>query len=143
SPARAQQRGPVGSEAEERGVAERDLAGVAAGEVPGGGAGAPHQDQHEAVDQEGVADDQRDESRCDEERDGGRQAPHAPRASAPRWPKSPAGRAIRMPMNSKRYRTSFQAVPTTYEPPTSTAATISAAISAPSMSPRPPRTTAT
>src|SRR5260370_37418459 len=116
-------------------MAERHLAGVAAGDVPGGRGGAPDQDQDQAVEEERVAHDERRQPRQGEEDGRGRDRAHAPSASAPRWPKSPAGRTTRTPMNKSRQSTSFHAVPIRYEPPTSTAATASAGISAPPISP--------
>ena len=102
-PAGDEERGGVGAEPEERGVAERDLAGVAAGHVPGRRAGAPDQDQDEAVEQERVAHDERREPGQAEEHDARARSPlHVPSASAPRCPNSPAGRTTRMAMNSTR-----------------------------------------
>src|SRR6185436_19578872 len=97
-----EQRRGVRAQPEERGVAERDLAGVAARDVPGRRGGPPDEDQHQAVEQEGVAYDERREPRQREDDDRGDGPAHDPRASAPRWPKSPAGRTTRMPMNRRR-----------------------------------------
>src|SRR5258705_431280 len=112
-PLGAEERGRVGAEPEEGGVAERDLAGVAARHVPGRPGRAPQQDQYEPVEEEGVADHDRPEGGRGEEGDGRPRAPHVPITSAPRWPNRPAGRTTRTVMNRRRYITSFHAVPIT------------------------------
>ena len=84
------QRRRVGADAEERGVPDRDLTGVAAGDVPGGGERAPQEDQHEAVEEVCVAHDERREGGEPEDDDGAaasaKEGAHAqtPRVSAPR-----------------------------------------------------------
>ena len=101
-PPRPEQRRGVRAQPEERRVSERYLAGVAARHVPGRGRRAPQQDEDQAVEEEGVAHHDRAERGEREEDDGRPRAPHVPIASAPRWPKSPAGRTTRIPMNSSR-----------------------------------------
>src|SRR5258706_2209 len=112
-PPGAEERGRVGAEPEEGGVAERDLAGVAARHVPCRPGRAPQQDQYEPVEEEGVADHDRPEGGRGEEGDGRPRAPHVPITSAPRWPNRPAGRTTRTVMNRRRDITSFHAVPIT------------------------------
>src|SRR2546425_338906 len=103
---RAHERGRVGADAEERCVPERDLARVAARDVPARGERAPQQDENHAVEHERVARDERRRRRGGEERDGrpavGGEPGHAPRVSAPRCPKSPAGRKMSTPMKSRK-----------------------------------------
>src|SRR2546422_7724423 len=94
----------VGADAEEGGVAEGDLAGVASRHVPGGGERSPHEDQDQAVEDERVAHDQRQEGGDAEERERGpapgrQRGHHTPSVSAPRAPKSPAGRKTSTAMN--------------------------------------------
>src|SRR2546430_9994086 len=50
--ARRRQGRGVGADSEEGGVAERDLAGIAACHVPGGRERSPHEDQDQAVEDE-------------------------------------------------------------------------------------------
>src|SRR5207249_813173 len=85
-------------------VAEGDLAGVAPRHVPGGRERSPHEDQDQAVEDERVAHDQRQEGGDAEERERGpapgrQRGHHTPSVSAPRWPKSPAGRKTSTAMN--------------------------------------------
>src|SRR5262249_58748805 len=104
--ARAHERSRVGADAEECGVTERDLTGIAAGDVPRGGEGAPEQDQDHAVENERVAHEHRRRRGGTEEHHSrpavGCPAAHAPSVSAPRWPKMPAGRKTRTPMNKRK-----------------------------------------
>src|SRR5947208_2635038 len=102
--ARRHQGRGVGTDAEEGGVAEGDLAGVAPRHVPGGRERSPHEDQDQAVEDERVAHDQRQEGGDAEERERGpapgrQRGHHTPSVSAPRWPKSPAGRKTSTAMN--------------------------------------------
>src|SRR5438552_3693779 len=76
-------------DAEEGGVTERDLAGIAAGHVPGGRERTPHEDEDQAVEDEGVADDEGRECGDAEEDRGGPTAgrkrhDQTPSVSAPR-----------------------------------------------------------
>src|SRR5213592_3639995 len=101
---RRHQGGGVGADAEEGGVAERDLARIAARHVPGGRERPTHEDQDQAVQDERIAHDQRQEGGDAEERQRGpapgrKRSHHTPSVSAPRWPKSPAGRKTRTAMN--------------------------------------------
>src|SRR2546430_14679595 len=87
--ARRRQGRGVGADSEEGGVAERDLAGIAACHVPGGRERSPHEDQDQAVEDEGVADDERQQGGGAEERHGGptagrKRGHHTPSVSAPR-----------------------------------------------------------
>src|SRR5438034_577357 len=87
--ARSHQGRGVGADSEECGVTERDLAGIAAGHVPGGRERTPHEDQDQAVEDEGVADDEwRECGDAEEDRGGptaGRKRHHqTPSVSAPR-----------------------------------------------------------
>src|SRR5947209_8122311 len=59
------------ADSEEGGVTERDLAGIAAGHIPGGRERTPHEDQDQAVEDEGVADDEWRECGDAEEDRGG------------------------------------------------------------------------
>src|SRR5574341_1711294 len=95
--ARGQERGRVRADPEERRVAERDLPRIASRHVPRGGESAPQEDEDQAVEEELIANDERDGGGDGEEREGARARAeegghHAPSVSAPRWPKSPAGR---------------------------------------------------
>src|SRR5438093_243212 len=105
-PPREHDGGRVGADAEERCVPERDLARVAARDVPARGERAPQQDENHAVEHERVARDERRRRGGGEERDGrpavGGEPGHAPRVSAPRCPKSPAGRKTSTPMKSRK-----------------------------------------
>ncbi len=96
----ARERRGVGPDTEERRVAERHLSGIAASHVPRGRQRAPQKDQDHAVEDEAVAHDDRHERGDGEQR---RRHPavggHTPSDSAPRWPKSPAGRKTSTPMN--------------------------------------------
>src|SRR5437016_12942815 len=98
--ARSHQGRGVGADSEEGGVTERDLAGIAAGHVPGGRERPPHEDQDQAVEDEGVADDEwRECGDAEEDRGGqtaGRKRHHwTPRVSATRCRTTPAGPAAR------------------------------------------------
>src|SRR2546430_15991290 len=96
----------VGTDPEERRVADRYLAGVAASHVPRRRQRSPQENQHETVEEERVADHQRHEGGAAEQHDRAgvaREADHhAPRVSEPRWPKSPAGRNTRTRMKSRK-----------------------------------------
>src|SRR5438128_199141 len=87
--ARSHQGRGVGADSEEGGVTERDLAGIAAGHVPGGRERTPHEDEDQAVEDEGVADDEWRECGDAEEDRGGPTAgrkrhDQTPSVSAPR-----------------------------------------------------------
>src|SRR2546430_6208924 len=87
--ARRRQGRGVGADSEEGGVTERDLAGIAAGHVPGGRERTPHEDEDQAVEDEGVADDEGRECGDAEEDRGGPTAgrkrhDQTPSVSAPR-----------------------------------------------------------
>src|SRR5499427_5536416 len=103
---RGDDRGGVGADAEEGGVAERGLPRVAACHVPGSRHRAPEQDEDEAVEEEAIPDDEGREGGADEDDDGEHVARHGrrqtPRASAPRWPKRPAGRKTSTAMKSTK-----------------------------------------
>src|SRR5262249_19063727 len=101
-PAHAAERGGVRSQAEESGMAERDLPRVAAGDVPCARRASPHEDETQGVEEERVANHKGREPGDDEEGERRRKGPHTPSDSEPRWPRSPAGRATRMAMNRTR-----------------------------------------
>src|SRR5262249_38235058 len=92
-----QQGGRVGADAEEGGVAQRDLAGIAPRDVPGRRDGAPQQYQDQTIEEELIVDDERHEGGDAEEGQSASPSPertahYTPSVSAPRWPNSPAGR---------------------------------------------------
>ena len=144
-PPGAEERRRVGAEPEERGVAERDLAGVAAGDVPGRRRRAPQQDEDQPVEEEGVAHDDRDE-RGDARRRA--TAGHDAPSRADRLGAALAEQAGGTDDEDRDEQEQVEALPSTpcrsrRSPTTSTAATMRLAISAPAMSPSPPSTTAT